>query len=41
LLGIGESLSGRLMMYDALGSSFYTVRVPRDPHCPCCGDEAS
>ena len=41
LLGIGESLSGRLMMYDALGSSFYTVRVPRDPHCPCCGQKAS
>jgi adenylyltransferase/sulfurtransferase len=37
LLGIGESLSGRLMMYDALGSSFYTVRVPRDPQCPRCG----
>ena len=41
LLGIGESLSGRLMMYDALGSSFYTVRVPRDPHCPSCGQKAS
>ncbi len=41
LLGLGESLSGRLMMYDALGSSFYTVRVPRDPDCPCCGKAAS
>jgi adenylyltransferase/sulfurtransferase len=41
LLGIGESLSGRLMMYDALGSSFYTVRVPRDPHCPCCSTPAA
>jgi adenylyltransferase/sulfurtransferase len=37
LLGLGESLSGRLMMYDALAPSFYTVRIPRDPHCPCCG----
>ena len=41
LLGIGESLSGRLMMYDALATSFYTVRVPRDPHCPSCGSGAS
>ncbi|GGF07476.1 molybdopterin biosynthesis protein [Aliidongia dinghuensis] len=41
LLGIGESLSGRLVMYDALGTSFYTVKVPRDPNCPCCGAGAS
>jgi len=41
LLGIGLSLSGRLMLYDALATSVYTVRVPRDPHCPCCGTGAS
>jgi molybdopterin-synthase adenylyltransferase len=37
LLGIGESLSGRLLMYDALGTRFHTIAVPRDPDCPTCG----
>ena len=38
LLGIGESLAGKLVIYDALSVSFRTVRVPRDPGCPLCGD---
>jgi adenylyltransferase/sulfurtransferase len=38
LLGIGESLAGRLVIYDALSVTFRTVRVPRDPGCPLCGD---
>ncbi len=38
LLGIGDSLAGRLVIYDALSVSFRTVRVPRDPQCPLCGD---
>jgi adenylyltransferase/sulfurtransferase len=37
LLGIGESLSGTLLMYDALGASFHKIKVPRDPDCPTCG----
>ncbi|MBB6253540.1 HesA/MoeB/ThiF family protein [Nitrospirillum iridis] len=37
LLGIGDSLSGRLMLYDALAASFRTVRVKPDPDCPLCG----
>jgi adenylyltransferase/sulfurtransferase len=37
LLEIGESLSGALLMYDALRASFHRVRIPRDPHCPTCG----
>ncbi|TWB18581.1 adenylyltransferase/sulfurtransferase [Nitrospirillum bahiense] len=37
LLGIGDSLSGRLMLYDSLGASFRTVRVKPDPDCPLCG----
>jgi adenylyltransferase/sulfurtransferase len=36
LLGIGESLSGTLLMYDALNTGFHKVRVPRDPDCPTC-----
>ena len=37
LLGLGESLSGSLLIYNALETSFYRVRVPRDPNCRSCG----
>jgi adenylyltransferase/sulfurtransferase len=37
LLGIGESLSGRLLIYDALRSDFHRIKLPRDPDCPTCG----
>jgi molybdopterin/thiamine biosynthesis adenylyltransferase len=37
LLGLGTSLSGSLLIYDALDTRFYRVRVARDPHCPGCG----
>ena len=37
LLGIGESLSGRLLIYDALRSDFHKVKLSRDPECPTCG----
>jgi molybdopterin/thiamine biosynthesis adenylyltransferase/rhodanese-related sulfurtransferase len=38
LLGIGETLAGRLMVYDALEQDFTVVKVSRDPGCPACGD---
>jgi len=38
VLGIGRSLSGRLLLYDALESSVRVVTIPRDPDCPLCGD---
>src|SRR5262245_48324897 len=38
LLGIGRSLSGRLLLYDALEATFHWVKVSRDPECPLCGD---
>ncbi len=38
LLGIGESLSGHLLIYDALSTTFEKIRVHRDPDCPLCGD---
>ncbi len=38
LLGIGETLSGRLLMVDALTMQFRTISLPRDPDCPVCGD---
>ncbi|MCC6790756.1 MAG: molybdopterin-synthase adenylyltransferase MoeB [Thermomicrobiales bacterium] len=40
ILGIGESLSGRLLMYDALGMEFREMKLRRDPVCPICGPGA-
>jgi len=37
LTGIGESLAGRLMIYDALEMSYRTVRIRKDPECAICG----
>ena len=37
LLGIGDSLSGHLLIYDGLSTAFRKVRVRRDPACPLCG----
>ena len=36
--GIGETLAGRLMLFDALSSRWHEVRLARDPHCRVCGD---
>jgi len=41
ILGIGDSLSGTLLMYDALGTTFHRIGVPKDPHCPTCGGGAA
>ena len=41
LLGIGDSLSGRLLLYDALGAGFRTITVAPDPDCALCGAEAT
>ena len=38
LLGLGESLSGRLLIYDALRSDFHRIKLARDPDCPTCGE---
>jgi adenylyltransferase/sulfurtransferase len=37
LLGIGESLAGKLVLYDALRNEFTTVNLRWDPDCPVCG----
>ena len=37
ILGIGESLSGSLLVYDALRADFHKIKLPRDPECPTCG----
>ncbi|NLI29786.1 MAG: molybdopterin-synthase adenylyltransferase MoeB [Nitrospiraceae bacterium] len=38
LLGIGELLSGKLLLYDALNARFRAIHVPRNPSCQACGD---
>ncbi len=40
IMGIGESLSGRLVIWDALQAEFRKVRLRRDPGCSGCGDRA-
>jgi len=40
ILGIGETLVGRLLAFDALEESFRTFKVRRDPQCPACGENA-
>ncbi len=37
LLDIGESMSGRLMIYDGLSAEFRNVRIKPDPNCRLCG----
>lgn len=37
LLGIGEPMIGRMMLYDALDMSFQTIKLRKDPNCPVCG----
>jgi hypothetical protein len=40
LLGIGETLAGRLLLFDALETEFTELKLRRDPKCPVCSDEA-
>ncbi len=41
ILGIGDSLAGFLMIYDALAMTFKKVKVRKDPECPLCSDKAT
>ncbi len=40
VMGIGEPLIGRLLLYDSLGTRFTELKVRRDPECPICGPNA-
>jgi molybdopterin/thiamine biosynthesis adenylyltransferase len=40
VIGIGEPLVGRLLLYEALGTHFTELKVRRDPGCPICGPDA-
>lgn len=41
ILGIGETLSGRLLVWDALETRFRTIKLRPDPHCASCGPAAT
>ncbi len=36
ILGIGETLAGKLLLWDALATRFRSIKLKRDPHCPAC-----
>jgi molybdopterin/thiamine biosynthesis adenylyltransferase/rhodanese-related sulfurtransferase/molybdopterin converting factor small subunit len=38
ILGIGEPLIGRLLLYDALGMKFRELKLRKNPECPACGE---
>jgi len=38
ILGIGNSLVGKLLLYNALDTEFHTVKLRKDPKCPVCGE---
>jgi molybdopterin/thiamine biosynthesis adenylyltransferase len=38
ILGEGDPLIGRLLIFDALAMEFSEVKIRRDPNCPVCGD---
>ena len=40
VLGIGETLAGTLLTYDALAAEFTRLSIGRNPTCPACRDES-
>jgi molybdopterin/thiamine biosynthesis adenylyltransferase len=38
LLGLGQTLAGRLLVYDALKTRFRELKLRADPKCPTCGE---
>jgi adenylyltransferase/sulfurtransferase len=41
ILGLGESLAGKLVIYDALSTTFRKLKAKRDPACALCGPQAT
>ena len=41
IIGVGESLSGHLLVYDGLDTMFRKIKTRRDPACALCGPQAS
>ena len=38
LMGIGDSMSGSLLVYEGLAANFRKIKVKADPGCPLCGE---
>lgn len=41
LTGIGQTLCGRLLVFDGLHHEWRTIRLPKDPHCPVCSSASA
>ena len=41
ILGKGEILKGKLLIYDSLNMDFKKVKIHKNPNCPVCGDNAT
>jgi adenylyltransferase/sulfurtransferase len=41
ILSLGDTMAGRLLIYDALSAQFRTVKVSKDPSCSLCGNRPS
>ena len=41
ILGAGDSLLGRLLLFDALRMQFKELKLRKDPNCPVCGENPS
>lgn len=39
ILGIGDSLAGKMLFYEALSAETRTIKLPQDPNCPVCAKE--
>jgi adenylyltransferase/sulfurtransferase len=40
IVGYGETLAGRLLLFDATDTTFREISLRRDPECPVCGEHA-
>ena len=40
-MGIGDTMAGRVLIWDALAARVRTIALPRDPACALCGDRPS
>jgi molybdopterin-synthase adenylyltransferase len=41
IMGIGDTMAGRLLVWDALGTRFRSIRLRADPNCAACGEHAT
>lgn len=41
ILGVGDTMTGRLLLFDALGMKFRELKLRKDPDCQLCGDNAT